>query len=111
MGKFSVPSDRLIVVHDDLDLETGRLRIRKKGSSGGHRGLASIIQSIGTKDFMRVKIGIGRDEAMPAEVYVLQKFGKEEIPLIREAVCNAADAVVAIVAEGPDKTMNRFNPR
>ena len=60
-GKFSISPENIIVVHDDLDLGTGKLKIRKKGSSGGHRGIESIIQNIGSTDFTRVKIGIGRD--------------------------------------------------
>jgi len=109
LGKFDIRPDNLIVIHDDLDMETGKLRIRKTGSSGGHKGVESIIQSIGSKDFIRLKIGIGREEGIPAEEYVLRKFGRQEIQVIKESIQRAADAVEAIVSEGINKAMNRFN--
>jgi len=109
MKKYLLGPENLIVVHDDLDMETGKLKIRKKGSSGGHRGVDSIIESIGTREFIRVKIGIGREEGVPAEEYVLRKFGKDEIPLIKAAVVRALDAIAAILRDGADKAMNEFN--
>lgn len=107
--KFSVPTENLIVIHDDLDMETGKLRIRKTGSSGGHKGIESIIQNICTKDFIHMKIGIGREEGVPAEEYVLCKFRKHELNLIKDAIAGAADAVDMIISEGVDRAMNRFN--
>ena len=107
--RYAIPPDRIIIVHDDLDLPTGRLKIRKKGSSGGHNGMESVIQSLGSRDFIRVKIGIGRDPQVPAEVFVLSKFRRDEIPVIREAVVQAAQAVALIIAEGPDRAMNKYN--
>ena len=74
MQKSNVFPESLLLVHDDLDLETGNLKIRKKGSSGGHKGIESIIQNIGTQEFIRVKIGIGRDPFVPTEKYVLSKI-------------------------------------
>ncbi len=107
--KYDIPPENLIIVHDDLDLEPGRLRIRKSGSSGGHRGVESIIQSIGSREFIRVKVGIGRDPSMTAEDYVLGKFTKAEMALIKESIARAADAVSCLIAEGVEKAMNRFN--
>jgi PTH1 family peptidyl-tRNA hydrolase len=107
--KFAVPVENLIVIHDDLDMEAGRLRIRKTGSSGGHKGIESIILNIGSRDFVRVKIGIGREQGVRAEDYVLGKFGKTEMSLVRGAIQRAADAVESLVSEGVEKAMNKFN--
>ena len=107
--KYNISPDRIVVAHDDLDLETGILKVRKKGSSGGHKGVESVIQGIGSRDFVRVKIGIGRDERIPTEDYVLSRFRKEELPLIGDAVECAADAIRVIIAEGAEKAMNRYN--
>jgi PTH1 family peptidyl-tRNA hydrolase len=107
--KFGIPPERIIVVHDDLDLAAGRLKIRKKGSSGGHKGVESVIQNIGANNFIRVKIGIGRDGLTPVEDYVLSKFGRDELPRVREAVASAVDAIRSIITEGVEKAMNSFN--
>jgi peptidyl-tRNA hydrolase, PTH1 family len=109
LRKFTVQFDNLIVIHDDLDMETGKLRIRKTGSSGGHKGVESIIQNIGAKDFIRVKIGIGREPGILVEDYVLSKFTRQEISAIKESIGTTADAVHAIIADGVDKAMNTFN--
>lgn len=109
LRKFNVTAENLIVIHDDLDMDTGKLKIRKNGSSGGHRGVESIIQSIGTKEFIRVKIGIGREHGISPETYVLKKFRKDELPIIKDAIQRAADAVAAIVSGGAAKAMNKFN--
>ena len=102
-------SENLIVVHDDLDMETGKLKIRKNGSSGGHRGIESIMENLGTRESIRVKIGIGREEGVPAEEYVLRRFGRDEIPLIKNAIVRASDAIAMIIRDGVDKAMNEFN--
>ncbi len=107
--KFAVLPERVIIVHDDLDLPAGKLKIRKKGSSGGHKGIESVIQNLGSRDFIRVKIGIGRDPLIPTETFVLSKFRRDEIPLIREAIARASDAIACIIAEGPDRAMNKYN--
>ena len=109
MRRFPLESGNLVVVHDDLDMETGKLKIREKGSSGGHRGIESIMENLGTREFIRVKIGIGREEGVPAEEYVLRKFGKDQIPFIKDAIVRASDAIAAIIRDGVDKAMNEFN--
>lgn len=109
MKRHGVEACNLIVIHDDIDMETGKMKIRKKGSSGGHKGIESIIQETGTKEFIRVKIGVGREEGVLVEDYVLGKFRKEEIPVLKDAIISAADAVVMIIQDGVDKAMNTFN--
>ncbi|WP_333655404.1 aminoacyl-tRNA hydrolase [Dissulfurispira sp.] len=101
--------DRLIVVHDDLDIDAGAIKIRRGGSSGGHRGIESIIQELGTKDFVRVKVGIGRDKTIPVEEYVLQNFKPPEKNLIKDVIIYASRAVTAVVTEGIDKAMSKYN--
>lgn len=101
--------DRLIVVHDDLDIDAGAIKIRRGGSAGGHRGIESIIQELGTKDFVRIKVGIGRDKTVPVEEYVLQNFKPSEKNLIKDVIILASRAVTAVVTKGIDKAMNKYN--
>lgn len=109
LKRFSVEPSGLLIICDDLDMETGKIRIRRTGSAGGHNGVESVIQTLGTKDFIRVKIGIGRDPFLPPEEYVLRKFVREEIPVIKETVVAAADAVLEIIKSGVERAMNDFN--
>lgn len=109
------PAD-VLVVHDDLDLPVGRIRIRKGGSSGGHNGIRSIIAEIGTPEFVRVKIGIGRPSrdsslATDSDVkdYVLSDFSIDEKPLIQRAIERAAEAVECLLAHGITEAMNKYN--
>ena len=107
--RHRVGPENLVVIHDDIDMETGRLKIRKKGSSGGHKGVESIIQCIGSREFIRIKVGIGRGEDIPVEDYVLSKFRKDELLIVKDAIHRASDAVSTILREGVDKAMNVFN--
>ena len=107
--KHNIVPENLIVLQDDIDLDVARIRIRKNGSAGGHRGVDSIIRETGSRDFIRVKIGVGRDPALPAEIYVLQKFSKSETPLIEEAVSEAAQAAIDVITDGVTAAMNKFN--
>ena len=102
-------ADNILVVHDDIDLDPGVIRIRKTGSSGGHRGIESIIGSLGSKDFIRLKIGIGRSDRIPAERYVLSAFKKKERQVVEEAVEKAADAIPTILDKGISCAQNRFH--
>jgi len=101
--------DNLIAVHDDMDMITGKVKIKKNGSSGGHKGVQSIIDSMGTNDFARVKVGIGRDPSLPPTVYVLQNFRIDEMETVNEAIKVASDAIEMILLEGIDRAMNRFH--
>jgi PTH1 family peptidyl-tRNA hydrolase len=107
---YKCTAEDVIVIYDDTDLDVGRLRIRKQGSAGGHNGIKSIIASLGTDVFDRVKVGIGHKPAdWDLADYVLGRFMKEELPVMREAVEKATDAVTCIVESGADMAMNHFN--
>ncbi len=110
---FEVPVEDLIVVHDDADLELGRIRIRRGGSAGGHNGLRSLMAALGTEEFPRVKLGVrgtGREEMDLAD-YVLEEFEEEERSAADALVVLGADAVEGVLAEGLLAAMNRFNGR
>ena len=107
---YKTPSTDIVVIHDDLDLPAGRLRIRERGGSGGHRGIESMLSQLGADDFVRVRFGVGRPpEGWESADYVLGRFAPNEQALIKEAIDKAADAVEAILKEGTAPAMNRFN--
>ncbi len=107
---FSVPAEEIIVVHDDLDLGFGVIRLKRGGGEGGHNGLRSISQSVGTKDYLRVRFGIGRPPGRqdPAD-YVLKRFSTPERKELELAVDLAADATEALLQDGLEPTQNRFH--
>lgn len=110
MEHFGIGPERLIVVFDDLDLPPGRIRVRPSGSAGGHNGMKSIISAIGTGDFARVRVGIGRPPAyMESAEYVLQRPDRQEARLLSEGVGQAALAVEEIILSGVEKAASRFN--
>lgn len=107
---FSLEPENLLVIYDDLDLPLGRIRLRPKGGSGGHRGLASIINFLQTGDFPRLRLGIGRSEGMDSGAdYVLSPFTPGEEEQILKAVQTAADALETYLAHGLQEAMNRYN--
>ena len=108
---YKIPPERVLVISDDVSLPLGKLRIRKRGSAGGHNGLKNIIQHLGTDQFPRVKIGVGEKPHPDYDMadWVLSRFTGEDLKTITEAVKRAADAVECVVKDGPDKAMNRFN--
>lgn len=106
------PASRLIVIHDDIDLDPGVLRIRKQGSAGGHNGMKDIIQKLGSEQFCRVRVGVGaKPKDWDLADYVLSRFTTSERTSVDEALEAAADAVEKIVTEGPDAAMNTFNKK
>jgi PTH1 family peptidyl-tRNA hydrolase len=107
---FSVPAEEIIVVHDDLDLDFGVIRLKRGGGEGGHNGLRSISQSVGTKNYLRVRFGIGRPPGRqdPAD-YVLKRFSTPERKELELAVDLAADATEALLEEGLEPAQNRFH--
>lgn len=100
----------LIIISDDICLDVGQIRIRKKGSAGGHNGLKNIISHLGHDVFMRIRIGVGeKPKGYELTDYVLGHFSKEEMKVMEDAAEKAADAVRAIITEGADAAMNEFN--
>jgi PTH1 family peptidyl-tRNA hydrolase len=113
LKKFNIIQEgevgNFIVIHDDLDLQPGVVKIRRTGSSGGHKGVESIIRETGTRDFIRIKIGIGRDREIPVEAYVLRRFRSSEKKVIEDGIMRAMNAVESIITGGIEKAMNTFN--
>ena len=107
-AKFTVPLDRVVIVHDDLDLPFGRLRIRRGGSSAGNHGMDSVIASLGTKDLIRFRVGIGRPPGDGVD-YVLSPFTESERAQLPEIVARVADAVEVAVEHGLERAMTDFN--
>lgn len=104
------PETELLVIYDDISLNPGQLRIRKKGSAGGHNGIKNIIQHLGTQVFPRIKVGVGEKPAgYDLADYVLGHFPKESEKDMSAAFDRAADAAAAMLTEGPDRAMNLFN--
>ena len=108
---YKLPPERVLVLFDDISLPVGRLRIRADGSAGGHNGLKSIIQHLGTDQFPRLRLGVGEKPHPDYDLadWVLGKFAGEDKKAMEAAVQRAADAVECLIQDGPDKAMNRFN--
>ena len=103
-------TSELIVISDDISLEPGQIRIRKKGSAGGHNGLKNIIANLGHDSFIRVKMGVGeKPRGWDLVDYVLGRFSKSDREAVEEAADRAVEAIRTIIADGPDAAMNRFN--
>ncbi len=107
---YKIPIENLLVAHDDLDLPFGTIRIRPAGGPGGQRGMASTIEKLGTKDFPRLRLGIGRPPGrMDPKDYVLQDFSKDDMKLLPEVLDRAADAALEFITSGLNAAMNKFN--
>ena len=107
---YKIDASDCLVCYDDLDIEIGSIRLRGKGSAGGHNGIKDIIQKLGTDSFPRLRIGIGNEFPKGQQVnYVLSKFNNEERKKIDQALTDAEDAIHCYLREGMDKAMNKFN--
>ena len=116
--KFNVSFDNLLVIHDDLDLPLGKIRIRHGGSSGGHKGIESIISCLGSQNFVRIRVGIGRPvknegftEFSEDEIinYVLSDFTPDEKQAITQVIPTVSEAILCLLTEGPVAAMNKYN--
>ena len=107
---YKIDPEDIIVIYDDISLEPGQLRIRLKGSAGGHNGIKNIIAHLGTQEFPRIKVGVGnKPPRMDLADYVLGRFPREERGLMEDAFKEAAEAVEVMIQEGAGTAMNRFN--
>lgn len=112
MDFYKCSPEDLIVVYDDIDLAVGKLRIREKGSAGGHNGMKNIIQQIGSQEFVRVRVGIGsKPDKMDLADYVLSRFGGNELEAMRQSCSMACDAVSTVITDGAVTAMNKYNSK
>jgi len=118
VNKFKISPDALIVIHDNLDLPPGRIRLRRGGSSGGHKGIDSIISHLRSPDFIRIRVGIGRPPVMEdagrnkeAEIidYVLSDFTSEELKTMNKVIPEVSEAILCLLSEGLTAAMNKYN--
>lgn len=108
---YKIPTDRIIIMFDDISLDVGKLRMRRKGSHGGHNGIKDIIELMGTDEIMRIKIGVGERTNRDYDLkdWVLGKIPAEALPEFEKALDRAADAAAEIIQNGIDSAMNRYN--
>lgn len=109
MDYYKISIEDILIVYDDLSLEIGKIRFRANGSDGGHNGIKSVIQHLGTKNVARLKIGIGPQPNLPSEVFVLQNFSKEELETLKTVLPHAKNGVECFFKEGIVVAQNKFN--
>ena len=112
---YKISPEDLIVIHDELDLPTGQIQLKRGGGTGGHNGLKSLVQCLGSHDFIRIRIGTGKPQGPGAKEkvvgFVLGKFSESEKTIMDQTIRQAADAVESILSQGLSKSMNAFNKR
>ena len=111
-GWYRIPAARIIVCHDDLDVPLGELRFKRGGGPGGHNGLRDLDRALGTTDYLRVRVGVGRPPGnSPAADHVLRPFSAEERGVVATVLTTAAEAVSTLLTEGLEATQNRYHGR
>lgn len=106
---YKINTNDILIVFDDISLELGKIRFRANGSDGGHNGIKSVIQHMGTKDIARLKIGIGPQPNIPSEVFVLQNFSKEELDKLKETMSIAKEGIACYFTNGIAEAQNKYN--
>lgn len=111
MQYYKIPAENIIVAFDDISLEPGKIRMRRKGTDGGHNGIKSIINHLGSFDFMRIKIGVGAKPSPEWDLadWVLGCFDKKDLPAVKDSLEKAADAAECIIKHSIDEAMNKYN--
>jgi PTH1 family peptidyl-tRNA hydrolase len=114
--KHNIPLSNLLVIYDDLDLPLGKIRLRQSGSSGGHKGMNSIISTLGIEDFPRIRVGIGRPQVEEQSIsedaivnYVLSDFSPKEEAIIKPVIATVSEAIDCFITEGIEAAMGKFN--
>jgi PTH1 family peptidyl-tRNA hydrolase len=116
VNKHGIPLSNLLIIYDDMDLPSGKIRLRKGGSSGGHKGMNSIISTLGSEMFSRIRVGIGRPEAGEQSMsedavvdYVLSNFSRQEEAIIKPAITKVSEAIDFFITKGIEAAMDKFN--
>lgn len=109
MNYYKIKPEDVLIVYDDLAIDLGTLRFKGSGSDGGHNGIKSIIQHIGTNKFARLKVGIGPQPPIPSENFVLGNFSKEQMPILKETLKTAVEAIEFYFKNGMEKAQNKYN--
>jgi len=110
-GFYKIPPENIIIISDDINLDEGRIRIRKGGSAGGHNGLKSIIYQLNSDQFVRIRVGVGKKEHENQDLadFVLSRFTKAQIPILEKAIINADGAISEIIRKNAESAMNKYN--
>ena len=109
MNYYKIKPEDILIIYDDLAIDLGTLRFKGSGSDGGHNGIKSIIQHIGTNKFARLKVGIGPQPPIPSENFVLGNFSKEQMPILKETLKTAVEAIEFYFKNGMEKAQNKYN--
>ena len=107
---YKIPRENIFVIYDDMDVEKGKIRIRKKGSAGSHNGMKSVVEQLGTEEFTRIRVGIGKPEFENDSInFVIGAIPEEELEILDEGTTKASKAMIEIIKNGVDIAMNKFN--
>jgi PTH1 family peptidyl-tRNA hydrolase len=110
MNFYKISKEEVIIIFDDMDIEAGEIKIRKKGHAGGHNGMKSVIENLGTIEFPRIRVGIGKPHENEDKIkYVIGKISNKTKEELEQGTTKAADAVIGILKNGLDKAMNQYN--
>jgi PTH1 family peptidyl-tRNA hydrolase len=108
-ARYGARSSDVLVVFDDMNLPTGKIRIRPRGGAGGHKGVQSIIENMGTQEFARIRIGVGKSDGGDAIAHVLGNFSSDDLEAASASVKSAVEIIKIVLSEGLDKAMDKFN--
>lgn len=108
---YDLDIEDLLIIYDDIDVDVGKMRIRQKGSAGTHNGMRSVIYHLKSDEMPRIRVGIGKEDNIPLDKYVLGRFTSDELPIVKEIIEKASKAALCFVKEGINLCMNKYNAR